>query len=63
VDALAGDAGGNPWMADLAQDEVANQPAPPLPAADDADAMAEWYRGQEEAGGGDKPEKKRFRRK
>ena len=63
VDALAGDAGGNPWMADLAQEEVANQPAPPLPAADDADAMAEWYRGQEEAGGGDKPEKKRFRRK
>jgi hypothetical protein len=49
-------------MADLAQDEVANQPAPPLPAADDADAMAEWYRGQEEAT--DKGEKhKRFGRK
>lgn len=51
----------NPWMADLAREEAANAPAPPVPEGDDADAMAEWYRGQEEAGG--KGEKKRFRRK
>ena len=51
----------NPWMADLAREEAANAPAPPVPEGDDADAMAEWYRGQEEAGG--KSEKKRFRRK
>ncbi len=65
VDALGDEAGGdNPWMADLAREEAANQPAPSVPETDDADAMAEWYRGQEEAGGGDKPEKhKRFGRK
>lgn len=54
----------NPWMADLAREEAANAPAPPVPAAPEGegdDAMAEWYRGQEEAGG--KGEKKRFRRK
>ena len=51
----------NPWMADLAREEAANQPPPP-PPADDQDAMAEWYRQQEEAGA--KPEKhKRFGRK
>ena len=51
----------NPWMADLAREEAANAPVPPVPEGDDTDAMAEWYRGQEEAGG--KGEKKRFRRK
>ncbi|MCB1013519.1 MAG: DivIVA domain-containing protein [Acidimicrobiales bacterium] len=63
MDALGEDAGSdNPWMADLARDEAANQPAPPVPEGDDADAMAEWYRQQEEAGG--KPEKqRRFGRK
>ena len=57
------DAGGdNPWIADLAREEAANQPPPPVPEGDDADAMAEWYRGQEEAT--DKGEKhKRFGRK
>jgi len=53
--------GDNPWMADLARDEAANQP-PPAPPAGDEDAMAEWYRQQEEAGGA-KPDKKRFGRK
>ena len=51
----------NPWMADLAREEAANAPAPPVPEGEGDDAMAEWYRGQEEAGG--KGEKKRFRRK
>ena len=64
VAALPDEGGDNPWMADLAREEAANQPAPPVPETDDADAMAEWYRGQEEAGGGDKGEKhKRFGRK
>lgn len=52
-------AGDNPWMADLARDEIANQPPPP---PGDEDAMAEWYRQQEEAGGAAKSDKKRFGR-
>lgn len=59
MEAIAADAGGdNPWMADLARDEIANQPPP---SDDDPDAMAEWYRQQEQATA--KPEKKRFGRK
>ncbi|MBL8778360.1 MAG: DivIVA domain-containing protein [Acidimicrobiales bacterium] len=64
VAALPDEGGDNPWMADLAREEAANAPAPPVPEGEGDDAMAEWYRGQEEAGGGDKGEKhKRFGRK
>ena len=63
-DTLGDQGGDNPWMADLAREEAANAPAPPVPEGEGDDAMAEWYRGQEEAGGGDKGEKhRRFGRK